>query len=140
MIENESLKTFLGELLGKWYECAPYGEQIPEDLPKQFAAFVAAHHGKGEEAMFDAFTNSSPEDPMLVVFETIFTLGSTFAIARMADAVYDRNRDVLHHIDLVPLGTLATTENDPNPACKHQHIMHSSQGGRMLFAEVDKKP
>lgn len=47
----------------------------------------------------------------------------------------DRDRDVLKLISLEPIGTLAIPENDPNPECKHQHVMHPDQRGRMLFAE-----
>lgn len=136
-MKDEALKSFTNDLLAKWNESAPYGEQIPVDLPKQLADFAATHSGKDAEAMFEAFTTSDPEDPMNVLFDAIFTLAAEFTIARLADAVYDRNREALKLIDLVPHGTLATEKNDPNPACKHQHIMHPDQGGRMLFADTD---
>lgn len=43
------------------------------------------------------------------------------------------------------LGTLATPENDPNPTCKHQHVMHPDQGGVVVFvkekqADDDQEP
>lgn len=127
--------AYISELLGKWYECAPYGEQVPDELPRLFAEFCQHHGQRDEDGMWDAFSNADPEDPILRLFECIFAEGAAFAINRLSDAVYDRDRDVLKLISLEPIGTLAIPENDPNPECKHQHVMHPDQRGRMLFAE-----
>lgn len=135
-----SLSDYVNHLIARWYESAPYGDQIPQHLPGLFAQFCGKHGMLNEEGMLEAFCTATPEDPMLELFECIFETAATFTIMRMDDAVYDRNKEVLSLINIAPLGTLATPENDPNPKCEHQHIMHPNMGGRMLFVETMSQP
>ncbi len=130
---------FVLDILSDWYECAPYGEQIPKDLPKLFAEFCQRHGGKDEDGMWEAFTEAEPDDPILKLFECIWRDGAEFAVGRIADAVFDRNEAVLKLVDLRLIGTMATRENDPNPACAHQHVLHPNQGGEPIFGTANNK-
>lgn len=125
--------AFARDLISRWYECAPYGEQVPPELPKLLTRFCNKHGSLNEEGMSDAFHDAVDGDPILELFECIFATAATFTVTSMANAVFERDAETLKLIDIQPLGTLATPENDPNLECKHQHIMHPDQGGKMLF-------
>lgn len=137
---TEEKQSYINDLIGRWYESQPYGDQIPNALPRLLAEFCQRHGLLNEAGMLDAFCEATPDDPMLQLFECIFAVGAEYAIDHLSDAVYDREDSALKLIGLTVLGTLATLENDPNLECKHQHVMHPNLGGRMLFAEQKDPP
>ncbi len=102
--QPDDRKAFICELIQKWYECAPYGEQVPAELPRLFVEFCTRYGGFDEEAMDRAFSEAEYDDPMLTLFECIFRDAADFTIRRIADAVYDGNAEALKLVDLRPEG------------------------------------
>lgn len=132
---SATCSAYVSELISKWCECAPYGEQVPEDLPRLFREFAVKHGHRSEEEMWYAFMSVSVDDPMNRLFECIFAAAARFTIDRLADAVYNADKKALGVIDLCQIGTLSTPDNDPYPECPEQHIMHPNCGGFAVFAK-----
>lgn len=132
-------RTFVQDLYGSWCESAPYGDQVPDELPRLLRELCEKHSGKSDDEMHEAIMSMSSDDPMEQVIASIFTVAAQFTTDHFADAVYDRDGQTLHLIDLELLGVLATEKNDPNPSCEHQHIMHPDQGGRAVFVKRSKE-
>lgn len=88
---NSEMAEFLGKLMGGWYECAPYGEQVPKELPKLMTAFLREHTGTDmDEAMaWEIIDESTPDDSWVRLFECIFLAGSEYALAQ--DVMKERN-------------------------------------------------
>jgi hypothetical protein len=103
-MKQEALQLFAADLIAKWNECAPYGDQVPKELPRLLADFCAKHGLLNEDGMWDAFMKSAPDDPLCRLFECIFTEAAIFTTRRLADAVFDRDAETLALIDLKPEG------------------------------------
>lgn len=72
------------EILGDWYECSPYGEQVPLQLPEFMVAFLKQHGGTmDEEAAWELISTAAPGSPWLNLFECIFKEGARFAMCAL---------------------------------------------------------
>lgn len=101
-----------GELLGDWYECAPYGEQVPDDLQRLLAQFLTENGKPTDDAeAWCIISESTPDDTWLKLFECIFAEGARFAMQTL------ENRDLLRENSPdQPLGISRSAASDCSPS------------------------
>jgi hypothetical protein len=86
---------------GGWYECAPYGEQTPKDLPALLLAFVSKYAGLREESEVEKVLDSAEgDDPVWLLFDCIFQCGAMYAGNQLDWAVCQGNNEILKEIGL----------------------------------------
>ena len=75
------------QILGDWYECAPYGEQVPRDLPDLMIKFLAAN-GKAtsEEEAWEMIAETDYDHPWTLLFECIFCEAVRYTILHLENA------------------------------------------------------
>jgi len=100
------LTDYINALISEWYECAPYGEQIPNDLPQLLKEFCNRYGNLDAAEILIAFEEAEPDDPILNLFECIFSEAAHFTITGLSNAVFDGNEEVLKLIDAKPIAQL----------------------------------
>ena len=96
-----------------WYECAPYGEQIPKILDLRISEYLAAN-GKTmtPDECWNEMMESEAGSPWWQLFECIFVAGMEYAAGKIDGAVYDKDAEALKLIGLEPFGDVFCPVND----------------------------
>lgn len=91
---------YIKQLFTDWCECAPYGEQVPDEWPKLMAAFVKSHAGKDADQMADLLVEADATDPFERLLESIFILSCGFVLRDLSNAVHGRDSEKLKLIGI----------------------------------------
>lgn len=91
---------YINKLFTDWCECAPYGEQVPDEWPELMAAFVREHAGKDRDQMAELLMEGAPTDCFERLLESIFRTGCAFVLHDLESAVHDENHEKLRLIGI----------------------------------------